>query len=141
VRPEPAELPPYEFGWFLRAWLSRAMKAHRVLTMVIDKEAAGLLAQVIPTLLIFLALEGRLKKPAGEPFWFRVAHVFLRLFALLFGLFTTYLCLFIVMIGPEAMTFLGKAGDIIVLVTVGLVFFEALVVIAKSLWKETDEHL
>lgn len=65
--------------------------------MHIDNEAAGLLAQVIPALLIVLVLEGRLPKPEGKPTIWRTAHAMLRNLTAFASVGAEFACLVIVM--------------------------------------------
>ena len=59
----------------------------------IDVAAAGLLAQVLPTLLIFLVLEARIPKPSRtDGLWHRL-NMFNRLAAIFINTGTTFICL------------------------------------------------
>ena len=65
--------------------------------MHIDNDAAELLAQVIPALLIVLVLEGRLPKPEGKPTLWRTAHAMFRNFVAFMSLGAEAICLLTVM--------------------------------------------
>lgn len=69
--------------------------------MHIDKDAAELLAQVIPALLIVLVLEGRLPKPEGKISIWRKAHAMLRNFTAFLSLGAEFFCLLIVVQGES----------------------------------------
>ncbi|WP_457949681.1 hypothetical protein ACTAQI_03865 [Pseudarthrobacter sp. alpha12b] len=61
----------------------------------VTPELAGLLAQVFPTLLIALLLEGKfLHERHWHPVWMRIAYG-LRVFALWSAVITTFMCLLI----------------------------------------------
>lgn len=81
--------------------------------MHIEKDAAALLAQVIPTLLIVLVLEGRLAKPQGKPTFWRKAHAMLRNLTAFLSLGAEAACLFIVMGNDTPSSSFTDAGIVI----------------------------
>lgn len=104
--------------------------------MIIEKDAAGLLAQVIPTLLVFLALEGRLLNPKSASYRFKAVLLYIRTLIELGALVTILLCLTIVMIGPfpSGSFFAGYTSTFIV-VSVMLLVCEAAVLVVRFLLK------
>lgn len=74
--------------------------------MKIDVAAAGLLAQVIPTLLIFLVLEGRLEKFESTGF-LREAEKRIRVAAIMWNLASTFLCLVVVIVNRPVDAVIG----------------------------------
>ena len=85
--------------------------------MHIDRDAAELLAQVIPALLIVLVLEGRLPKPLGKPTFWRKTHVWIRNITAFTSLGAEGACLLLIMGNVEATPFVdgGIVGAVLLL--------------------------
>lgn len=111
--------------------------------MHIDLTAAGLLAQVIPTLLIFLLLEGRLRKPTsaharGPATKIRLAHVFFRTLAIFMNLGATFACLIGVMSGE---TDWAPYIDVLVIASVVLLFFSLYFMLIGMTMREYRDNM
>lgn len=95
--------------------------------MHIDRDAAELLAQVIPALLIVLVLEGRLPKPKGKPSFWRKTHVMLRNLAAFMGLGAEAACLLLIMDGNAGADYLHPISVVpavsLLMVSIFLMFF------------------
>lgn len=91
------------------------VKARRILAMHIDVAAAGLLAQVIPTLLIFLALEAKLSinKKGGI---LHKLNLLIRVAAIFINTGTTFICLWSVMKNSTTWTVLPEVVDALILI-------------------------
>ncbi|MGN7250077.1 hypothetical protein [Arthrobacter sp. SAFR-014] len=108
--------------------------------MHIEPPAAGLLAQIIPTLLIVLALEQRAGLHRGRRGFWSEVHFLVRTAAIFLNLSTTFVCLVIVITdsdfkGPSAIVV--DSGILTSLVFLFLAFFFMVFGLLK---KEVDDY-
>lgn len=103
--------------------------------MVLDGASAALLAQVFPTLLIALLVEGKFTKRESRRKWILKSLMVVRLAAVLAAVGATFLCLIVVVTGRSSIFI-----DSWTLFTVIVLFLAVLVMCVEIFDREVLEH-